>query len=252
MSGRLSGRRVIVTRAAERAGALAGLLRAEGAEVVEIPVTTTVEPSDGGGALRDAVRRIDEFDWVVVTSPEGARRLLDALSHGGRTRADIGAKVAAVGRSTAQAVGGADLVPTTQTGESLGRVFPSGNGRVLLAVAESAGTDVESSVRDKGWSVERVHSYRTIPVVPASDARDIVADCDVITFTASSSVQAWVAAFGPVTPPLVVAMGPRTADSLRGAGIDTFVVASEQTLESVVRAAESHVGRESPPPEPHR
>lgn len=226
--------RVIVTRAAERAGGLSDLLRDAGFEVVEIPVTTTRDASDEGRAFVEAMHRLDEYDWLVVTSPEGARRVVDVAERLGIDLRSV--KRAAVGTGTATVLGGADLVPDVQTGSSLGALFPAGNGRVLLAVAESAGVAFEESARAKGWNVHRVHSYRTVAVSPGTvDARR-VSECDAITFTAASSVEAWVAVFGTVVPRRVVAMGPQTADALRRCGIDSFVVAAEQSLAGIVRA----------------
>jgi uroporphyrinogen III methyltransferase/synthase len=226
--------RVIVTRAAERAAGLSQLLRDAGHEVVEVPVTTTTEPSDGGVAFDRAMGRLHEYDWLVVTSPEGARRVVERAERIGVDPRRV--KRAAVGTSTAATLGGADLVPEVQTGSSLGSVFPIGDGRVLLAVAESASTSFEESAHVKGWTVDRVHSYRTVPVVPHDVDARLVSECDAITFTAASSVEAWVAAFGTATPRRVVAMGPQTADALRRAGIDSFVVAAEQSLAGIVRA----------------
>ena len=226
--------RVIVTRAAERAGGLSALLRDSGFEVVEVPVTITRDASDGGVAFVAAMRRLNEYDWLVVTSPEGARRVVDAVERLGLDARIV--KRAAVGTSTATTLGGADLVPDVQTGSSLGAVFPVGDGRVLLAVAESAGTAFEESARAKGWIVDRVHSYRTVAVAPEGVDVRSVGECDAITFTAASSVEAWAAVFGNIVPPRVVAMGPQTADALRRVGIDSFVVAAEQTLAGIVRA----------------
>ncbi len=225
---------MIVTRAAERAAGLSDLLREAGHEVVEVPVTTTTDPSDDGAAFEGALRKLHRFDWLVVTSPEGARRVVERAARLGVDLHRV--KKAAVGVSTAAALGGADLVPSVQTGASLGSSFPEGDGRVLLAVAESAGTGFEEAARAKGWVVERVHSYRTIPVTPRDVDAGLVAGCDVITFTAASSVEAWTAVFGNVVPPRVVAMGPQTAEALRRAGIESFVVADEQSLAGVVRA----------------
>lgn len=61
--------RVIVTRAAERAGGLSSLLRDSGFDVVEVPVTATRDASDGGAAFVEAMRRLSDYDWLVVTSP---------------------------------------------------------------------------------------------------------------------------------------------------------------------------------------
>ncbi|MFM7757193.1 MAG: uroporphyrinogen-III synthase, partial [Actinomycetota bacterium] len=109
-------RRVIVTRAAEKSGPLVDGLRRFGIEVVEMPLTRTVDAPDGEAALRDAVANLSTYDWVVVTSPEGARRLrlaLDTASSDDTAHQDpSGPLYAAVGRATAEALGGADLVPT--------------------------------------------------------------------------------------------------------------------------------------------
>ena len=232
--GNLTGKRVIVTRAADRSSALSELLRDAGATVVEIPVTATEDATDGGRAFVGAIARLDEFEWLVVTSPEGARRVVEVARRLGVDATKV--KRAAVGVATADALGGADLVPRTQTGESLGAMFPEGRGRVLLAVAESAGDDVETAARAKGWTVDRVHSYRTVAVRPTGFDDSVVRSCDAITFTAASAVDAWVSAFGTLLPSTVVAMGPQTARALSDAGIAPVVVATEQSLHGVVAA----------------
>ncbi|MFM8946198.1 MAG: uroporphyrinogen-III synthase, partial [Actinomycetota bacterium] len=165
--GALNGRTIIITRAADRGSALADRLREFGADVMEIPLTRTEDPIDGGAALDDALARLTEFDWVVVTSPEGARRFATATSRHGLDLQALrahGLRLAAVGEATAEAIGGADLVPTTQTGSDLGDEFPSGSGRVLLAVAEGAGTDFE--VRTRHHRHGRCRRTRPAPFPP--------------------------------------------------------------------------------------
>ena len=230
----LAGRTIIVTRAAERAGGLTALLRDYGAQVVEIPVTTTVDALDGGHKLQSVVSKLDQYDWVVVTSPEGAHRFREAIAAVDSSRHHF--KVAAVGTATAAAVGHADLVPNVQTGRSLGESFPTGNGQVLLAVAESAGTDFEEAARNKGWTVHRVTTYRTIPITPDTDRQTEIRLADAITFASASSVRAWHDVFGTSMPATVVAMGPMTAAALVDIGISDVVVADEQSLSGLVAA----------------
>jgi uroporphyrinogen-III synthase len=225
------------------------MLRAYGAEVVEIPMTVTVNAADGGGALTVALAQRELYDWVVVTSPEGARRVragLNDVQSGNLQSGDTNSETrrplfAAVGQATAVALGGADLVPTVQTGAGLGEEFPDGPGRVLLAVARDAGTDFEQAARAKGWTVDRVISYATEPVQHSLDSvmRDSITSSDAVTFTASSAVRAWVSAFGLALPPLVVAMGPQTAATLSAAGVSDFVIAQDQSLEGLVSAVVS-------------
>lgn len=229
--GELDGRRIIVTRSAERARALSELLEARGAEVVEIALTETVDAPDGGQALRSALDRITEYDWLVVTSPHGARLVKSALEavprHSVRT--------AAVGSATSEALGGADLVPDVQTAAALGEAFPTGTGTVLFAAARDAGSDFERAARSKGWTVDRVTAYATRAVViDRQRMDDAIARADAVVFVSGSAVRAWVTNAGTSAPDVIVAMGPSTEQVLVSEGFGPVSVAEEQSLHGVV------------------
>src|SRR5256885_311939 len=94
---RASGRvKVIVTRPRDQAGPLVARLEALGHEVVECPLIeierTSDEPIDADG-----------YDWVIVTSPNGA----DEIARRGRNLP----KVAAVGPGTAGRPRGHGIAP---------------------------------------------------------------------------------------------------------------------------------------------
>ena len=118
--------KVVVTRAAAQADTLVGRLEARGHEVVRCPLIR-VEP------LGDEPLDLSRYDWVVVTSPNGAgelaRRLVEAPRH-----------FAAIGPATAEALRGLgyepDLVARVHTQEGLRDELPP--GRTLLAAAEGA------------------------------------------------------------------------------------------------------------------
>ena len=76
---RLQGRTVVVTRAGDQAGRLSELLRDEGATVVEMPLIAIEDPHDDGVALRAALEELDAFEWLIVTSPNGAARVAALL-----------------------------------------------------------------------------------------------------------------------------------------------------------------------------
>ena len=117
------------------------LLEAEGATVLSVPTIAIEDPPDGGEALRAALA--DVWDWVVVTSPNGAERAVAAA--GGRAAA-LAVPWAVVGPGTAEALGRhgirAALVPDRFVAEGLLEVFPAPPpdrvGRVLVAQAEAA------------------------------------------------------------------------------------------------------------------
>lgn len=239
----LFGRRVVVTRTRAQASALSARLRAVGADPVEVPVIEVRDPLDGGTGLAAAADRCAAggYDWVVVTSPNGAQRLLAAL----RDARDLGGtKVAAIGPGTAAALAAgnvvADLVPERFVAEGLLEAFPSppsGGGRVLLARAREARDALPDGLTAAGWSVDVVEAYRTVPVVPDADERRRLADADAITFTSSSTVTSFVAAFGvDAVPPLVACIGPITAATARGLGLTVAVEATEHTIDGLVDA----------------
>lgn len=75
----LNGRSIVVTRSAETAEELCEALGALGATTIVAPCIATEPPSDGGAALAAAVRHLEDYATVVLTSPTGARRFLAEL-----------------------------------------------------------------------------------------------------------------------------------------------------------------------------
>jgi hypothetical protein len=105
----LFGKRVVVTRASAQAGALRGAFDSLGAEVLELPALRIV-PLDPE-PLREALDRIDEYDWIVFTSQNAVALLWESLRVAGRdARALAGRKLACVGRATADALRARGLV----------------------------------------------------------------------------------------------------------------------------------------------
>lgn len=245
----LFGRRVVVTRAKAQVGGLANLLSSEGAEVVSASTIAVVDPADGGAALRTAAQRVGSYDWVVLTSVNGATRFADAVSDARRL---AGVSLAAIGPGTAAALEEAkltaDLVPERHVAESLLEVFPvppapgaaQGSGRVLLPRAEIARDVLPEGLEQMGWDVDIVDAYRTEPVVPDDAQRDRIEGADAVMFASSSAVKNWVAAMGDSVPPVVAAIGPITAATARELGLDVMVEPSESTLVAFVEALCGH------------
>jgi uroporphyrinogen III methyltransferase / synthase len=241
----LFGRRVVVTRPREQAGELVMRLQAQGAATVEVPAIQIRDPADGGAALAATVDRLGDYDWVVLTSPNGARRLLDAVRDRGRdARAFAGARLAAIGPGTAEALAGAnlgvDLVPPRFVAESLLEALPAPSatgGRLLLVRAAVARDVLPEGLRGKGWDVDVVEAYRTEQAPLTEEQAAAVAAADVVTFTSSSTVSNFLAAMGgrPI-PPAVAAIGPITAATAREHGLAVDVEAEVHTIDGLVDA----------------
>jgi uroporphyrinogen III methyltransferase/synthase len=236
----LFGRQVVVTRARLQASRLSERLAELGAEPIEVPAIEVADASDGGTALRAAAGRLaaGDYDWVVFTSPRSVERLVPLL-HDARS---FGAtRIAAIGPGTASELARhrlvADLVPPEFVAESLVEAWPAGSGRVLLPRAAVARHVLPAGLEAKGWAVDAVEAYRTVPARPDPATLAAAAGADAITFTSSSTVTNYLAVAGRSSvPPFVACIGPITAATARTAGIEVDVVAGEHSIEGLVTA----------------
>jgi uroporphyrinogen III methyltransferase/synthase len=253
MNGALRGRTVVITRAKAQSAALSSTLAARGATVLEVPVLAIAPPADGGAALRGAVRRLDAFAWVVLTSPNGVDAFAEALSG-----AHCAAAVAVVGSGTAArcAHHGLEvaLVPDRFVAEGLVEVFPaavsgrSASVQVLVAQAEAARDVVVRGLAQKGWDVTAVVAYRSVPAPVTADALAEARRADAIAFTSGSTVEHYVAAAGSDAVPSVVAcIGPVTAAAARAHGLTVTVLAEPHTVDGLVDALDEHFASQGPP-----
>ncbi len=238
--GRLSGRTVVIARAAEQAGRLRALLEAEGAAVVEVPTIAIEPPADGDGALREALR--DLWDWVVVTSPNGAERAVAAA--GGRAAA-LALRWAVVGPGTADALAAlgihAALVPDRFVAEGLVEAFPdppAGGGRVLLAQAEAARPVLADGLAGTGLGrVDR----RRLPDGPGDPAvRRSCRPRRPPTPSPSRPARRSTATSAPPAPApcpsVVVAIGPVTSAAVAAHGLEVAAEADPHSLAGLVEA----------------
>jgi uroporphyrinogen-III synthase len=205
--------RIVVTRADAQAEPLAARLEALGHEVVRCPLIG-IEP------LGDEPIDASAYDWVVVTSPNGARELARRLTSPPR-------RLAAVGPGTADALHDqglvADLVPRVSTQEGLLAELPAGS--VLLAAAEGARRLL---VDERG--ADFLPLYRTVELRPPPP------DGDVALLASASAARAF-AATGARMP--VVAIGPQTEAEARAHGLDVAAVAESHDLDGLLEAVAS-------------
>ena len=223
------GKRIVITRALHQSAVLVELLNRAGAVPIALPLVEIVSPSDAGAALGAALSDLHTFEWLVVTSANGAERVRDALAN-----CSPRPLVAAVGEATNIALGGiADFVPTQSSGESLALEFGHGAGRVLVAQAEQTDGAVGASLRRSGWQVTEVAAYKTLALRPEAQLLALVSSADAIIFASGSAARSW-AATGARSPIVVVAIGEKTAAVARLVGVSVTAVAAEPTSECLL------------------
>lgn len=240
MSNSFEGRSVVITRSIAQNESLRRLLEARGARVVEVPLIAVVEPDDEGRERDEVLQRFEDFDWIVVTSPNGADRVAPFLSAahaaGDAKRFPL---LAAVGEATARSVGTpVALCAEPARSDVLAQQFPEGSGSVLVVQGDLADNQLSDDIEAKGWAVTRVVAYRTVHLRPTKEMMLPALSADVLLLASGSAATAWFDAFGASTPPYVVAMGPSTAKVAVNLGLEVSAIASEQTLDSLIETAE--------------
>ena len=198
-----------------RAEPLAGRLRGLGHDVVHVPLLR-VEP------LGDGPVDVDGYDWVIVTSVTGAQELRRRLR-------GTPARVAAIGTATADAFGGADLVPRVSTQEGLLAELPRPAGSVLFAGAEDARRLLVEELE-----ADFVPLYRTVELRPEPPTADLVV-------LASASAARALAALGASVP--AVSIGPQTTRAAGAAGVRIAAEATTHDVDGLAAAVEAWSSR---------
>ncbi len=252
----LAGRRVLVTRAAHQAGKLSSRLRALGAEPVEIPVLEMQPPWDLG-PLDAALREIENYDWLIVTSANTVEAVVARIAGLGlEFGAFAGIPVAAVGRATAEAAAKAglrvELVPDSYISEGLVEAMRevAAGKRVLLARAMVARDVIPEALSRVAAVLTVVDAYETVrPAGTAERLRDVLATgLDAVAFTSSSSVKNLAEAAGeaglgfPFAGVKAVSIGAITSGTLRELGWEPAAEASPMDIGGLVGAIVAVLG----------
>jgi uroporphyrinogen-III synthase len=203
--------KVIVTRPRAQARPLVERLESLGHQVVECPLIeierTSDEPIDASG-----------YDWVIVTSPNGA----DELVRRGRNLP----RIAAVGPGTAEALRAAgiepDFVPRVSSQDGLLAEFPRRAGKVLFAAAEGARRRPIEAL-----GADFAPLYRTRLLTPEAP------DGDIVVLASGSAARAY-AAVGGAAP--AVTIGPETSRVARSVGLSVAAEAESHDLDGLVGA----------------
>lgn len=258
----LTGVRVLVGRARRQAGALSSELKALGAEVLEIPLIE-IRPPDSYRPFDSALRRIDEYDWLILTSVNGVEAVAARVKKlRVSPRQLAGLQIAAIGPATRREIEKLGLTVAVMPREYVAEsVVESLRGkvegkRVLLARASVARDVIPRELRKMGARADVVEAYKT--VLPRSSREklrmalnDPALRPHVIAFTSSSTVRNFVALINTRQgrartetgqPPLSLdgiyfaSIGPVTSATLREFGLPVQIQAKEYTVEGLTRA----------------
>lgn len=202
----LGGVKVLLTRPRELMSETASKLRCLGAEVLELPAIRIVKRKDNE-AFRNALHHLEDYQWLVFTSPAGVRIFFEELAE---ERLDIrrlgSIKIAVIGSGTGRELEKygvyADLVPDIYDGEHLGKMLAKVGKRdekVLIpraAVGNRELVEVLSHMK-----VEDIATYDTVyEDSRLIDGREELErkEVDYVLFTSASTVKGFAAAVGDI------------------------------------------------------
>jgi len=202
-----------------------------------VPLIEIADPLDGGAELQAVLHRLDDVDWVVVTSHHGAARVGESLADHPQVRtAAVGTRTAnEIERLAGRAV---DVTPSRQAAADLLEAMPpDGHGQVVVvAHADRADPALAVGLSALGYRVRPVVAYRTLARMPNADERAAALGADAVAFASGSAAEAWHDAIGTETPSVVVAIGPTTEGAARACGLNVTHVAEEHSVEGLVAA----------------
>ena len=251
----LFGKRIVITRARPQASVLHEELTALGARVIEIP-TIEIRPPDSWEPLDAAIRKLETFDYLLVTSANGVLNFLARLAACGRdVRALKGLIIGAIGPATAAEFARTgvrvDLLPKEYVAEGLLAALGDRDlkGKAFLIPRAKVARDVVPRVlEERGARVEVVEAYQTAtPEIPAAElARLLAPPPDAITFTSSSTATNFAKLVGHdrlagvLRGTVIASIGPVTSETLRHLGLTVTVEAPESTVSGLVKTLEHY------------
>lgn len=242
----LAGYKVLLTRPRDLISSTAQKLRAQGAEVLELPAIRT-EAIEDNEALCRAWKQMDQYQWLVFTSPTGVKIFFEQMKKECFDIRALGSvKIAAIGEGTKKALRErglfVDLMPEIYDGENLARALAaqlSGTEKILIPRAEAGNPELVKILEEAGACVDDVPTYRT-----CYESQDIIDEAaefekgkiDCAVFTSASTVRGFAEAVKGLdfTKVKAACIGKQTRAEAEKYGMQTWM-AEKATMDSLVQ-----------------
>ncbi|MGH8000773.1 MAG: uroporphyrinogen-III C-methyltransferase, partial [Brasilonema sp.] len=258
----LTGKTIVVTRAAGQSSQFTQTLTSFGAHVIEMP-TLEIGPPSSWEDLDSAIAQISDFQWLIFTSTNGVDYFFERLfaqDKDARSLSKI--KIAVVGEKTAQRLNQhclqADFIPPNFVADSLVENFPEEltGKKVLFPRVESGGREIlVQQFTAKGAEVTEVAAYQSCcpkSIDPSAELALQSGIVDVIIFASSKTAQFFYQLAQKifsqdsqnnqslVTDALegvcIASIGPQTSKTCRSLLGHVDVEAEEYTLDGLTQA----------------
>lgn len=264
MSQPLSGKTVVITRAASQAAEFSTALEQYGAKVIVCPTIEISDP-DNYERLDEAIDHLYGYDWLIFTSVNGVDFFLRRLAFHGKDVDELDElRLCAIGEATADRLRlrriHVDVVPTEFKAEGVFSALTNFIGgreqlqglNVLLPRAAVARDYLPKALEDAGARVDVVTAYRTI--VPEKLDRGrlsamLAGDADCIAFTSSSTVKNLALLFDTndlseiLHGVTIACIGDITASTAAEFGLTVHIQPAEFTIPALADAIAMHYSK---------
>jgi uroporphyrinogen III methyltransferase/synthase len=235
----LTGKTVLITRAASQSAELRMRLEDLGARVLECP-TIQIVPPKSWIPVDESIRRLSTYDWLLFTSANAVEQFMDRM---GPRRPSI--PIAVVGSATATKLAQWELkpslVPREFRAEGLLEAFPETlvGTKILFPRAEVARELLPEELRRRGAVVDVVVVYRTMKAFAGSIAEILQFDrVDCVIFTSPSAIPEDLHMLPTGTALAVI--GPVTREAAQLLGLKADILPVESTIPALVDAIASY------------
>lgn len=229
-NGALEGRRILLTCSDALQEAAAGWVEDYGGRPVRFPlIRLTPEPEAAAW-----MEKLEQYDWLVLTSPSAVGCFFDLLARSGRHRRLP--RLLVCGPGTALELRKRYVVPEAEArmdfgAEGLRAVVKQAvrpGERVLRLRSDRAGTELGDSFRDAGARVDDAVLYRNTAI-----RRERLPPFDAAFFASTSAVDTFHDLFGiaALKDKIVLSIGRPTSEALKKTGVVPDVVAGEATVQ---------------------
>ena len=237
------GKKVWVTSPEATGNLLAKKLDEQGATTVTEPVMT-IQPPDDWTLVDAMVLESGHFDWIVFSSVYGVEGFFSRLKTLGKDgRLLAGAKLAAVGSATANAIAMhsmvCDAVPKTQGAEGIANLFERNcRGKRFLFVRNPTGeTFAMDRLHLAGAEVRSVPTYQQVlthelprPIRKLLDTNQL----DAVTATSKNIAKQAMELLGPLKTKVTwLSLSPSISDLLKQHGCQKILTAPEPSFEQL-------------------
>lgn len=236
----LANTRVIVTRPKDKNSEFCDMLRAKGAEVIDLPVIKTIPIEND--EIKEVFKNISDYNYLVFTSYKGVEIFFEKMKvYKKDIRTLFNKKIAVVGEITKKAIEEkgifVDIMPKVYSSKELGYELLKNiedKEKVLIARAKDGDKAILEVLKDK--NIKDLPIYETI----YQEAKFINYDFDykdIVTFTSASTVKGFVQAVKSYnldyTKINAICIGKQTEEEAKKHNFKTFV-SDKAMLDSLI------------------